>query len=151
MPVHSSAVSRAPYKARMRQLRATMAKQKIVALLVTHLPDVRYLCGFTGSNAALAITAKAALMVTDGRYTAQAAAEVTSAEVRIAKGPALAEACRWLAAARGKHAYYDGEQTTVSALDAMQEAVKGSAKNAKQFFQPLPSPLVTAQRMVKDA
>ena len=135
----------------MRQLRATMTKQKIAALLVTHLPDVRYLCGFTGSNAALAITQKAALMVTDGRYTAQAADEVKGAEVRIAKGPALAEACRWLAAARVKHAYYDGEQTTVAALDAMQEAVKGSAKNAKQFFQPLPSPLVSAQRMVKDA
>jgi Xaa-Pro aminopeptidase len=135
----------------MRQLRAAMTKQKIAALLVTHLPDVRYLCGFTGSNAALAITQKAALMVTDGRYTAQAAAEVKGAEVRIAKGPALAEACRWLAAARMKHAYYDGEQTTVAALDAMQDAVKGSAKNAKQFFQPLPSPLVAAQRMVKDA
>ena len=135
----------------MRQLRATMAKQKIAALLVTHLPDVRYLCGFTGSNAALAITAKHALLVTDGRYTAQAAAEVKGAEVRITKGPAPVEACRWLAAARMKHAYYDGEQTTVAALDAMQEAVKGSAKNAKQFFQPLPSPLVSAQRMVKDA
>jgi Xaa-Pro aminopeptidase len=135
----------------MRQLRATMAKQRVAALLVTHLPDVRYLCGFTGSNAALAVTAKAALMVTDGRYTAQAAAEVTSAEVRIAKGPALAEACRWLAATRAKHAYYDGEQTTVAALGSMQQAVKGDAKNAKQFFQPLPSPLVAAQRMVKDA
>jgi Xaa-Pro aminopeptidase len=135
----------------MRQLRAAMTKQKIAALLVTHLPDVRYLCGFTGSNAALAVAQKAALMVTDGRYTAQAAAEVKGVEVRIAKGPALAEACRWLAAARVKHAYYDGEQTTVSALDAMQEAVKGSAKHARQFFQPLPSPLVSAQRMVKDA
>jgi Xaa-Pro aminopeptidase len=135
----------------MRQLRAAMTKQKIAALLATHLSDVRYLCGFTGSNAALAITAKHALLVTDGRYTAQAAAEVKGAEVRIAKGPAPAEACRWLAAARVKHAYYDGEQTTVAALDAMQEAVKGSAKNAKQFFQPLPSPLVAAQRMVKDA
>lgn len=135
----------------MRQLRATMAKQKIAALLVTHLPDVRYLCGFTGSNAAFAITAKHALMVTDGRYTAQAAQEVKVAEVRIAKGPALAEACRWLAATRVKHAYYDGEQTTVAALGAMQEAVKGSARNAKQFFQPLPSPLVAAERLVKDA
>ena len=53
--------------------------------------------------------------------------------------------------ARVKHAYYDGEQTTVAALGSMQEAVKGDAKNAKQFFQPLPSPLVAAQRMVKDA
>jgi Xaa-Pro aminopeptidase len=144
------------HSARMRQLRATMAKQKIAALLVTHLPDVRYVCGFTGSNAGLAITAKHALMVTDGRYTAQAAQEVKGAEVRIAKGPALAEACRWLADARVKHACYDGEQTTVAAVGAMQEALKstgdGIARDkAKQFFQPLPSPLVATQRMVKDA
>jgi Xaa-Pro aminopeptidase len=134
----------------MRRLRATMAKQKVAALLVTHLPDVRYLCGFTGSNAALAITQKAALLVTDGRYTAQAAQEVKVAEVRIAKGPALAEACRWLAAARVKYAYYDGEQTTVTALGSMQEAVSGNTRNARQFFQPLPLPLIAEQRMVKD-
>jgi Xaa-Pro aminopeptidase len=136
----------------MRLLRAAMAKRKIAALLVTHLPDVRYLCGFTGSNAALALTGKHALMVTDGRYTAQAAQEVLGAEVRIAKGSALAEACRWLAAARVQHAYYDGEQTTVAALSAMQESLKGSTKtDAKRFFQPLPSALVAEQRMVKDA
>jgi Xaa-Pro aminopeptidase len=140
----------------MRQLRATMAKRKIAALMVTHLPDVRYLCGFTGSNAALAITAKHALLVTDGRYTAQADHEVKGAVVRIATGPALAEACRWLAAGRVKYAYYDGEQTTIAALQAMQEALKGSNNGitrgkSKQFFQPLPSPLVATQRMVKDA
>jgi Xaa-Pro aminopeptidase len=143
LPIH--------YRARLRRLRATMAKQKVAALLVTHLPDVRYLCGFTGSNAALAITAKHALMVTDGRYTAQAAQEVEGAEVRIAKGPALAEACRWLPAARVKHAYYDGEQTTVAALGAMEESLKGASRNTKRFFQPLQSPLVAAERMVKDA
>jgi Xaa-Pro aminopeptidase len=129
-----------------------MAKRRIAALLVTHLPDVRYLCGFTGSNAALALTAKHALMVTDGRYTAQAAHEVKGAEVRIAKGPALTEACRWLAATRVKHAYYDAEQTTVAALRAMEESLKGSGRgSAKGFFQPLASSLIAEQRMVKDA
>ncbi len=139
------------HRLRLRHLRATMASKKIAALLVTHLPDVRYLCGFTGSNAALAITAQQALMVTDGRYTAQAAAEVKAAEVRIAKGPALAEACRWLAATRVKHAYYDGESTAVSALHVMQAALKGSSKSAKTFFVPLAEPVVAIQRMVKDA
>src|SRR5690242_17031453 len=134
------------YQARIRKLRATMAKEKIAALLVTHLPEVRYLCGFTGSNAAFAITAEAALLVTDGRYTAQASVEVKGAEVRIAKGPAVPEACRWLAAARVKHAYYDGEQTTVAALAVMQKAIKGG----KGFFVPLPSPFIAEQRMVKD-
>lgn len=131
----------------MRQLRATIVKRKIAALLVTHLPDVRYLCGFTGSNAALAITAKAALLVTDGRYTAQAQAQVKGAEVRIAKGSAVGEACRWLVASRAKHAYYDGEQTTVAALAAMQKAVKGG----RRFFVALESALVAEQRLVKDA
>jgi Xaa-Pro aminopeptidase len=55
-----------------------------------------------------------------------------------------------------KYAYYDGEQTTIAALQAMQEALKGSNNGItrgkfKQFFQPLPSPLVATQRMVKDA
>ena len=128
-----------------------MTSKKIGALLITHLPDVRYLCGFTGSNAALAVTAQHALLVTDGRYTAQAAAEVKLAEVRIAKGPAVAEACGWLAASRARHAHYDAESTTVSALYAMQAAVKGRTKHARGFFVPLPAPLVAAQRMVKDA
>jgi Xaa-Pro aminopeptidase len=140
------------YATRMRHLRVAMATRRIPALLVTHLPDVRYLCGFTGSNAALAITARQALLVTDGRYTAQAAAEVKATEVRIAKGQALAEACRWLAGARVRHAYYDADTTTMSALGAMQDAVKGDVRGgAKRFFKPLDAALVSAQRMVKDA
>ena len=127
-----------------------MAARKIAALLVTHLPDVRYLCGFTGSNAALALTQKGALLVTDGRYTAQAAAEVTSVEVRIGRGSAAAEACRWLAAARVKHAHYDAETTTIAALHAMQAAVKGS-RHARGLFVALDAPVVAEQRMVKDA
>jgi Xaa-Pro aminopeptidase len=136
----------------MRHLRATMARLRVPSLLVTHLPDVRYLCGFTGSNAALAITAKQALLVTDGRYTAQSKAEVKAAEVRIANGQALAEACRWLAGTRVRQAYYDADTTTMAALRAMQEAVAGMVRGgAKRFFQPLDVALVSAQRMVKDA
>ena len=47
---------------RVRQKRA-MARicdktgVKLDGLLVTHLPDVRYLCGFTGSNAVLVLSA----------------------------------------------------------------------------------------------
>ena len=80
----------------MRQLRATMAKRKIAALLVTHLPDVRYLCGFTGSNAALAITAKAGAAGHRWPLYGAGRGEVKGAQVRIAKGSALKEACRCL-------------------------------------------------------
>ena len=61
-----------------------MKQRGIDSLLVTHLPDVRYLCGFTGSSAYLAITANRAAMFTDGRYTTQAAQETSAAKVVIA-------------------------------------------------------------------
>jgi Xaa-Pro aminopeptidase len=129
-----------------------MAKHRVPSLLVTHPPDVRYLCGFTGSNAALAITAKQALLVTDGRYTAQSKAEVKAAEVRIAKGPALAETCRWLAGTRVRQAYYDAETMTMAALRNMRDSIAGMVRGgATRFFQPLDVALVSAQRMVKDA
>ncbi len=54
-----------------------------IALYVSHLPNVRYLCGFTGSNGALLVGAHSAWFLTDGRYRTQAADEVTGAEVDV--------------------------------------------------------------------
>lgn len=42
------------------------------ALLVTHLPNIRYLTGFTGSAALLLVSAGSVDFVTDGRYAEQA-------------------------------------------------------------------------------
>jgi Xaa-Pro aminopeptidase len=54
---------------RLRKKRAAEAAKSagLDGLLVTHLPDVRYLSGFTGSNAALVLTAGRAVLFTDGR------------------------------------------------------------------------------------
>ena len=41
-------------------------------MVVTRLVNVRYLTGFTGSNAALLVTADDAVLATDGRYVTQA-------------------------------------------------------------------------------
>jgi Xaa-Pro aminopeptidase len=45
-------------------------------VLVTSLPNVRYLTGFTGSNGALVLARDAAVFVTDGRYIEQSRLEV---------------------------------------------------------------------------
>ena len=68
-----------------------MTEQEVEALLVTHLPDVRWLGGFTGSNAALAVTGTKAALFTDGRYTTEAREETRGARVVIAKKSALRE------------------------------------------------------------
>jgi Xaa-Pro aminopeptidase len=46
------------------------------ALLVTRLPNVRYLTGFTGSNAQLLVTGSEAILFTDPRYEEQAGHQV---------------------------------------------------------------------------
>jgi len=117
------------------------------ALLITHLPDVRWLCGFTGSNAALAVTAGKAVLFTDGRYTTQAKEETRGARVTIAPKSALKEACGWLAA-QAARAWFDPEHTSVAALDLMRSALP--AHQRRGFFAPLQNPLLSELRMVKD-
>jgi Xaa-Pro aminopeptidase len=124
-----------------------MAVQEIEALLVTHLPDVRWLCGFTGSNAALAVTSTKAVLFTDGRYTTQAREETRGARVSIAEKSALKECCALLGESASK-AWFDPEHTTVANLALMRSGV--SAKKSRGFFVPLQKPLVSALRMVKD-
>lgn len=51
------------------------------ALLVTHLTNVRYLTGFTGSAALLVVDDDGMLLVTDGRYEEQATGELAAAGV----------------------------------------------------------------------
>ena len=133
---------------RWKSLRRKMAEAGADALLVTHLPDVRWLCGFTGSNAALAVLPKRAVLFTDGRYTVQARQETRGARVAIAKQSALKEACALLAD-HARHAAFDPQHTTVADLGLMRSAVQ--PKIRRGFFVPLRSPLVSTLRMVKDA
>ena len=57
------------------RLAARLAADGLDALLVSDLINVRYLCGFTGSNAALVVFAgdTPAILATDSRYRTQAA------------------------------------------------------------------------------
>ena len=62
------------------------------ALVLTHLPNIFYLAGFTGSNAVLLVLGDAAHLFTDGRYTIQAREEAPETRVHIVR-TALTQAC----------------------------------------------------------
>jgi len=120
-------------------------------LLVTHLPDVRYLSGFTGSNAALVLAGGRAVLFTDGRYTAQAKQEARGLRVVIAKKAAAIAASEWLAAAKVRRCGFDAGRTTVLEMKAMQKAIKiMPAKRRRGFFTAV-GPLVAELRWVKDS
>lgn len=75
---------------RVQRLRAKLAEHELPAILLTAPTSRRYLSGFTGSAGALLISAEAAFLLTDGRYTVRAAAEApafTLREVRAAVKP----------------------------------------------------------------
>jgi Xaa-Pro aminopeptidase len=127
---------------------AAAAAAGVNGLLVTHLPDVRYLTGFTGSNAAVVLFGGRAMLFTDGRYRAQAKAEAQSVRVVIEKKSALGAACAWMEAAGVRRCGFDGTQTTVVALDAMRKAVSGKLRRG-MFVQV--GALVAKLREVKDA
>ena len=136
------------YRSRLEKLASAMRTSGPAALLVTHLPNIRYLCGFTGSAAVLAVrvgprgTAKAA-MFTDGRYTEQARSEVEGARVVIAKGTALNAAVRWLESAA--EIGVEAEHLTL----AQRNAVAG-ARGRKRTPVKATRNLVEDLRLVKD-
>jgi len=70
------------YRRRAAAVREALAELGIGALLVTHAPNLRYLCGFDGSMGALLLTPDGSRLIVDGRYITAARGRVaTSAEL----------------------------------------------------------------------
>jgi Xaa-Pro aminopeptidase len=61
---------------RLAALAAALDHAHLDGLLVTSLPNIRYLTGFSGTSALLLVTARDVAFVTDSRYDTQATAEV---------------------------------------------------------------------------
>ena len=127
-------------------LRALLPAAGVDALLVTDLVNVRYLTGFTGSNAALLVHADGdakSRLCTDGRYRAQVAAEVPDLE------PVIDRACAITLAAHapelGVHELgFESDQVTVDAhTDLVERAQPATLVRAPGLVQRL--------RAVKDA
>jgi len=122
----------------------------VSALLITHLPDVHYLCGFSGSNAVLVLfTGKhEAVLFTDGRYTRQAKAEAAGTTVEIvSQRSVLQEACALLQKSGVLSCGVDAANTSLAVLEQIRKAMPAGRRN---LFKPLPS-LIAKQRELKDS
>jgi Xaa-Pro aminopeptidase len=136
------------FSLRKKRTGAAAKAAGVDGMLITHLPDVRYLCGFTGSNAVLVLMGGRATLFTDGRYTIQARAEATGTKVVITKKAAVIAACEWMESAGVKRCGFDSAHMTVASLETMRKAV--SAKVRRGMFVAV-GPIVAGLREVKDA
>lgn len=64
-----------------------MAEQSLPGVLLTDLTNVAWITEFSGSSGFVIVTAQDAVFITDGRYTVQAAQEVTNMRVAIYQPP----------------------------------------------------------------
>ncbi|MDD5286757.1 MAG: Xaa-Pro peptidase family protein [Desulfuromonadaceae bacterium] len=68
-------------ESRRSRLNRFFVENRLDAILITDLKNVRYLCGFSGSDGALLVMRSAVWFLCDSRYTVQAGDEVLEAEV----------------------------------------------------------------------
>lgn len=117
-------------------------------MLVSDLNNIRYLSGFTGSNAALLIFADArpAVLATDGRYRTQAAAQAPDIEIVIERACGAALTTR-AAAAGVRSLGFEGHVLTVDAHHALTATLSDHPNTALVRA----SGAVEALREVKDA
>jgi Xaa-Pro aminopeptidase len=130
-------------KSRIGKLQSAIEEHRLDALVVSHLPNIRYLCGFTGSSAVLLVKGDVAVLFTDGRYTQQVRDEARGAKVVIT--PMNLEACgEWLRKSRSRRVGIEGEHFSVVSRRRLSRLVPSGSKLVEA-----PS-LIEQARMIKD-
>ena len=140
------------FQARQKKLREHLAAARLDALLVSHLPNIRYLCGFTGSAGLLLVEEARSVFFTDVRYDTQAHDEVKGAKVVIARKAALTALGEWLARRKrargrtmvGRTAGIEAEHFTLAERRRLAEVLPSGVRLKET------SSIVERDRMVKD-
>jgi Xaa-Pro aminopeptidase len=133
---------------RQRRLQAALPEHRLDALLITNLPNLRYLCGFTGSAGALWVTPNSCIFFSDSRYTEQAREEVKGAKVVIQRKALLPSIAAWVAKKhRGTKRWVIGVEGEHLSWAASQRFAK--ALGEKFRLRPAPA-LVEQARQIKD-
>jgi Xaa-Pro aminopeptidase len=116
--------NRTEFAARRERLLSQLREGRTEAFVVTALPNVRYLSGFSGSNGALLLTRERALLFTDPRYETQASQE-TDCETKIAKRPLIRELSMWMKRAPLKTAAFERNRISFDDYQQLKEFAAG--------------------------
>ena len=142
-PMHSKQ-SPNPFRARQERLRALMESRGVPFILVTHLPNIRYLTGFTGSAGILLVGPRAGNLWVDPRYTLQSREQAEGIEVIEEKQGILKGAAIWLKKNGVRAATFEASTLTYAQFDQIR-------KEAGEILHLKPAgDLIEDLRIVKD-
>ncbi len=114
-----------PQRGRLARLRERMKHAGVEAFLVTHIPNIFYLSGFTGDAGALLVEARRATLLTDSRFTTQAGEELAPNLIglRIVKGSLATAAGAELVRRKFRgRAAFEGARMTVAEAARLRKA-----------------------------
>jgi Xaa-Pro aminopeptidase len=144
------------YTDRVERLRAALHAQNLDAILVTNPENRRYLSGFTGhdsgadSAGALVVTGDAVTLITDGRYTEQAAAECPGLRVVKRDGQFAPAAAAVIAEADIGRLGFEATHVTVALRDDLDAALAEKVGQGRVSLVATRN-LIEPLRAVKDA
>ncbi|MCU1274755.1 MAG: peptidase [Bryobacterales bacterium] len=130
--------------ARRKLLQHNMRANKLDAFVISFIPNVRYLTGFTGSNGLVVILPERAVFFTDPRYRIQAAQEV-ACPARVVSGPMLPQVAAFLHRVKSKRVGFEKSRMSFEDYQVLKDSLP-----MRSALEPL-SGWVERQRMIKSA
>ena len=109
------------YKNRIDSLRRNFDELKIDAFLITFLPHLHYITGFSGSNGIALVTRNNLYLVTDARYTTQVKEEVKGWKIVIAKNDIIEEFSKRRILRSGQRLGFDGNSIIFSQFKSLKK------------------------------
>jgi Xaa-Pro aminopeptidase len=113
---------------RLKRLRHAVDTAGAGTLLETHLPNIYYLCGFSGDSGVLLVDPTSASLFTDGRFTIQAKEETRGIRMHIHKGPLLEAVGDHLRTRRRQRVAISPSRVTLGGWKALRKAAGGNLK-----------------------
>jgi Xaa-Pro aminopeptidase len=132
------------FSARQKRFQQTLQDERLDGFVVTHPANLRYLCGYTGSNGLLLFLNGRKTFFTDGRYTQQAREQVKGVRVVISKAALIKDAVALMNKLRSAAIGFEADLTTVAAASQMRKLTP------KRIRWKPAAGLVMRQRLIKD-
>jgi Xaa-Pro aminopeptidase len=104
------------FERRLHEIRKLLETSRLDALLVSHLPHVRYLTGFSGSNGLCVVTPRKQYFLTDNRYREQSRDEIDGFEIVVTSDTLFSAARKRGMISGRKRIGFESAHLTVSML-----------------------------------
>lgn len=144
------------YRQRQTRIQDELQSRGLRALMVLHRPNVRYLCGFTGSAGTLVFLREKKTgrwirtLFTDGRYTQQAREQSQGVRVVIPRMAVIDGVARYLSTARVEAVGFGSGHMTVDEKTYLEATLRRAAKPGHRVALRPVGLLVERQRMAKE-